>query len=382
MTQVFNEPITRQFTNTGGIAVGWQKFFYDTGTSTKKSIFADKDLVTPLTNPVISDANGYFPQIFMESTGDAYKVVIATDTDTDPPTSPINTADPVEVDANNINAFGTRPAQHWGTTTNTAAAYQITPVTAIASYTSDLLFSLQIHTNSTGAGTLAVADLNNPGSFLSALNIKKYNGAGGKVNIEVDDLLGNQTYIFRIDSVDAVVLNPEKANITAVVSTPPGTVSSFFFETPPTGWLECDGSAQSRTTFAALFAAVGTVAGIGDGSTTFNLPDLRGEFIRGWEHNGVANDPDAAGRTDSGNGTTGDNVGTKQADALQGHNHNLSTNNSSGSAGSGAAFTTQAEDAVRTDLVKTPVTDGVNGTPRTTSETRPTNVYMMYCIKT
>jgi microcystin-dependent protein len=45
--------------------------------------------------------------------------------------------------------------------------------------------------------------------------------------------------------------------------------------TPPSGWLACDGSAQSRTTYAALFGIVGTTFGAGDGSTTFNLPDLR-----------------------------------------------------------------------------------------------------------
>jgi len=216
MTQVYKVPIARVFTSTGLVAVGYQKFFYETGTTTKKSIFSDSALTTPLTNPVLSDADGYFVQIFMEGTGDEYKAVLATDTDTDPPTSPIWTADPIEVDANDINAFGTRPAQHWGTTTNTAAAYQISPITALSSYTDDLLFSAQIHTDSTGAGTLAVEDLNDLGNFLAALDIKKYDGAGGKVDIEAGDLLGNQTYIFRIDSTDVVVLNPEIREVVKV----------------------------------------------------------------------------------------------------------------------------------------------------------------------
>ena len=50
----------------------------------------------------------------------------------------------------------------------------------------------------------------------------------------------------------------------------------FAGDTPPTGWLICDGSAVSRTTYATLFAAIGTKWGTGDGSTTFNLPDFRG----------------------------------------------------------------------------------------------------------
>lgn len=57
---------------------------------------------------------------------------------------------------------------------------------------------------------------------------------------------------------------------------PPGTIWPFGGSTIPSGWLDCDGSAVSRTTYADLFAALGTTWGAGDGSTTFNLPDLRG----------------------------------------------------------------------------------------------------------
>ena len=62
---------------------------------------------------------------------------------------------------------------------------------------------------------------------------------------------------------------------------PPGAIIPFAGTAPPTGWLACNGQAVSRTTYAALFAAIGTVWGTGDGSTTFNLPNLTNEFIRG-----------------------------------------------------------------------------------------------------
>lgn len=62
---------------------------------------------------------------------------------------------------------------------------------------------------------------------------------------------------------------------------PAGMVQHYAGSTAPTGWLVCDGSAVSRTTYATLFTAVGFTYGAGDGTTTFNLPDLRGEFIRG-----------------------------------------------------------------------------------------------------
>ena len=60
---------------------------------------------------------------------------------------------------------------------------------------------------------------------------------------------------------------------------PTGAIFSFPIDTPPTGYLVCDGSEVSRTTYSDLFALIGTMYGNGDGSTTFNLPDFRGQFF-------------------------------------------------------------------------------------------------------
>ena len=65
------------------------------------------------------------------------------------------------------------------------------------------------------------------------------------------------------------------------IAAPVGSVYTFAGATVPTGWLKCNGALLSRTTYAALFAVIGTTYGAGDGSTTFALPDLRGEFVRG-----------------------------------------------------------------------------------------------------
>lgn len=115
-------------------------------------------------------------------------------------------------------------------------------------------------------------------------------------------------------------------------ATPPGIVSAFAGSTAPDGYLIADGSAVSRSTYGALFAVIGTTYGAGDGSTTFHLPDYRGQFLRGVSGASGA-DPDVAARTDRGDGTTGDAVGTKQAGAFQNHNHSAdppaaNTNNS------------------------------------------------------
>lgn len=65
---------------------------------------------------------------------------------------------------------------------------------------------------------------------------------------------------------------------------PAGIVEFFAGSTPPPGWLECDGANVSRSVYSDLFNAIGTTYGSGDGSTTFTLPDLRAEFIRGWDN--------------------------------------------------------------------------------------------------
>jgi microcystin-dependent protein len=90
---------------------------------------------------------------------------------------------------------------------------------------------------------------------------------------------------------------------------PAGMPAYFAGATPPTGWLVRDGSAVSRATYAALFAAIGTTYGAGDGATTFNLPDGRGEFDRGW---------------DAGRGIdVGRALGSWQAGMVEAHTHGL-----------------------------------------------------------
>jgi len=78
------------------------------------------------------------------------------------------------------------------------------------------------------------------------------------------------------------------------------------------GWLFCNGTAVSRSTYATLFSVVGTRHGAGDGSTTFNLPDYRGRFLRG-TNNGSGRDPDIALRVPANpGGATGDSTGSVQ----------------------------------------------------------------------
>jgi len=81
------------------------------------------------------------------------------------------------------------------------------------------------------------------------------------------------------DAINADSLNDRLAELDAIIalnSIQPGMIEMFAGNAAPTGWLLCDGAAVSRTLYPALFAAIGTAFGVGDGSTTFNVPDLRG----------------------------------------------------------------------------------------------------------
>jgi len=148
---------------------------------------------------------------------------------------------------------------------------------------------------------------------------------------------------------------------------PTGSIIMWPKPTAPDGYLICNGAAVSRTTYAGLFAVLSDDYGNGNGSTTFNLPDMRGQFVRGLNA-GSGVDPDAASRTDRGDGTTGDAVGTKQVDAFKSHTHKRGT--SQGVSG-GAGFGTN------TAVPGTIDTGDTGG-----NETRPTNIAMVYCIKT
>jgi microcystin-dependent protein len=75
------------------------------------------------------------------------------------------------------------------------------------------------------------------------------------------------------------------ANLTGIEGIPTGTITPWSQASAPTGFLECDGAAVSRSTYAALFAVVSTTYGAGDGSTTFNLPELTDRVACGKSNN-------------------------------------------------------------------------------------------------
>jgi phage-related tail fiber protein len=137
------------------------------------------------------------------------------------------------------------------------------------------------------------------------------------------------------------------------------------------GWLPCDGAAIPRELFPELFATIGGSWGQGDNVTTFNVPDLRGYFMRGVDH-GAGHDPDAAGRGSlPGQGNRGDNVGSYQADAVP------SRTSAAGAPGAGA---TGSGAAGGQPLVPGAPDQSGNGAAGDVGEARPKNVYVEFLI--
>ena len=151
--------------------------------------------------------------------------------------------------------------------------------------------------------------------------------------------------------------------VTGMGDTPVGSVQHFAMNSAPVGWLVADGSAVSRTLYSDLFGKIGTTYGVGDGSTTFNLPDMRGMFARGW---------DAAGGTPRGC-DTGRVFGSTQQDALESHVHNLTLYCAAYGSGSARAGLSQPLGGATSCSGFVESTGGI--------ETRPMNVAMLPCIK-
>lgn len=221
------------------------------------------------------------------------------------------------------------------------------------------------------------------------------------VNVPVDNgiqsyrgtALQFKQYILSNDVIQTAMIAANQvtlAKLAAAVQealTPSGSVLAFAGSSAPSGYLLCNGSAVSRSTYAALFAVIGITHGQGDGSTTFNLPDYRGRFLRGVD-GGIARDPNRATRTAMNTGgNTADNVGSVQTDAFQGHYHSV---------GDGSRGITPASGGVVAGNTNTPaaapgqtnfvfaggiITDGTNGTPRISSESRPLNAGVNFIIK-
>tara|TARA_Y100000310_G_scaffold110265_1_gene108690 strand:- start:193 stop:1005 length:813 start_codon:yes stop_codon:yes gene_type:complete len=161
------------------------------------------------------------------------------------------------------------------------------------------------------------------------------------------------------------------------LSGPVGMIASFGMASAPTGWIICNGAAVSRTTtYDALFAVIATTWGVGDGSSTFNLPDLQGAFLRG------------VGTSTAFTQDSAVTLAGVQSDQFQSHKLKLQSGDGTQpwgtiTSGTGSLRSVDHDGTNFGDWLYAEgfVTQGANGTPRVGTETRPNNIGVTFCIK-
>jgi len=296
-----------QFIDAAGVPLaGGFLYTYEAGTTTPQATYTDSTSATANSNPIVLDSRGE-ANIWLASANYKFKLTDADGTEiwtVDNIAAPSTALSPVFTSNVAISTDSPGPAL---LITQSGAGPIIRAVDPADP--ANVLFTV-INDGSVGIGT---------GSPAQALDV-----AGGAIQISTSG--GTARTVMSADATDSIFsVNDDRnftvktnsttrltVNSTAATSTvpvvlpgvpttslqaatksyvdtaqttaaPPGAIMAYAASTAPTGWLLCDGSAVSRTTYATLFAAISTVWGTGDGSTTFNVPDLRGQFLRGYD---------------------------------------------------------------------------------------------------
>lgn len=194
-------------------------------------------------------------------------------------------------------------------------------------------------------------------------------------NAKSDDPLTNSSDILATTKALFELMSSLNGNLT-------GMVSMFPMAVPPTGWLRANGAVVSRTTYAALFERIGTTHGVGDGTTTFSLPDLRGEFLRGWDNGRGVDSGRALGSRQTGQNANHDHVGTVGRSGRHSHVQKLKLDRGPGGDGNalwgdepyyGEGVAITEEDGEHDHPIEIASSGG--------TEARPRNVALLACIK-
>ena len=186
--------------------------------------------------------------------------------------------------------------------------------------------------------------------------------------------MATRTISFPGKTVDGTNLNTEFDDVYTLIAeaAPIGATVAIYDTTIPTNWKQLNGDAISRATYSVLYGKLSTVYGVGDGSTTFNLPDMDGIFQRGDSTQSV-----------SGRAKTAAALGTVQEDEFQGHKHTQNAPDGTGGSNWGASVTNTHGTffAAGPNTTSSTVDDGTNGLPRTGTETFPTNLAVKYIMR-
>lgn len=241
-----------QFFDSNGVPLaGGLMYVYTAGTTTPATTWTTNSGAVANTNPIVLNAAGRTPYEIWLNSGVTYKFALYTSTSVLIGTyDNIPAIDDPTVFNNLITVTGT----------NTLIGTSVPPYT---SYVAGMTLSFIPVATNTGAVTIDVDGLGAKNIYVGAATPM----AGG-------ELVAGQIAQVQYDGTRFQLMNIQSA-------IPVGGVMPFGRSSPPDGWLAANGSAVSRTTYAALFAAIGTAFGVGDGTTTFTLPDLRDRMAIG-----------------------------------------------------------------------------------------------------
>ena len=306
-----------------------------------------------------------------------------------PQTAPLTAATPdlaalyvagADLYYNDVNGNQIRMTQNGGIVGSPGTISGLVPPASASYVSAQSTFVFQSAVNTPAgidAGPISIGNLT-LNSFTTTINANS--GIGADYNITLAAAPPGVLSLLTMDTSGNV------GYTTASSIVPPGIIQMTATTAAPTGYLLCDGTAYSRTTYAALFAAISTAYGVGDGSTTFNVPDFRGIFPRGVD-NGAGNDPDTSSRTATNGGNSGDNVGSLQGyeNASHVHYETFDGDNSAFFENNGGTYSNASGSCLIAIDPQVPTTTQVTSTdtgPSGGNETRPINLYVNFIIKT
>ena len=233
------------FDSNGTPLAGGLLYVYTAGTTTPATTWTTNSGAVANTNPIVMDAAGRTPNEIWLNSGVTYKFILYTATNVLIGSyDNIPAIDDPTVFNNLITVTGT----------NSLIGTSVPPYT---SYVAGMTLSFIPVATNTGAVTIDVDGLGAKNVFVGSTSAF----TGG-------ELVSGQIAQIEYDGVRFQLMNVQ-------ATVPAGGIMAFGRSSPPSGWLAANGATVSRTTYAALFAAIGTAFGAGDGTTTFGLPDLR-----------------------------------------------------------------------------------------------------------
>ena len=390
-----------QFIDAAGIPLaGGFLYTYEAGTTTPQATYTDSAGSTANSNPIILDSRGE-ANIWLSSANYKFKLTDANGTEiwtVDNIAAPSTALSPVFTSNVTISANTSGPAL-LVTQTGAGAAIRVqdsadpdaTPFVVDTSGQVGIGTATPGNALDLAGGTIQVSSSGGTArTTISADSTDSIFAASDDRNFTVKTNAATRLTINSTNATSTVPVvlpaNPTTSLQAATkgyvdLGSPAGIVAPFAGTSAPSGWLACNGAAVSRTNYATLFAAIGTTWGAGDGSVTFNVPDLRGMFLRGTGTNA----------TGSSSGAVGQAVGSYAADTYLNHNHTASqpahshsyngvSGSSSYNGGSGGSITVPNAVGQTTGTAQPAITVDTSTTGGT--ETKPKNYGVLYIIKT